>query len=230
MDRDTAVQRINQDLGFRQSGWAREQNIITMLQESQRNLEHGKTLPKFLLAQDATLALAAGSHTVAYPPGFLRLSDDTRLRYYGTAASVNQSPTFLTEKKYIDAVQAYGVTVPDMNTTSIQTVPPGAPKIYVFRPNNIDFITIADIGYTIYLDYYKSGDLLNSNIENQWLKDPAGAEWLIGDAGFRIASSLRDKDGMAVFDAMRTSGRAACFGEILASEEQSGPYQMGRNL
>lgn len=223
MDRDTAVARIRDGLGFRPSGWAREASIILRLQEAQRNLQKGKTLPKFLLQQDATIALAGGGHTAPYPTGFLRISDDTRLRYFAAGSEI---PTFLSERLYVDAVSANQQAV---DSTSLQTLPT-APSVYVFRPLNIDFVVKADRNYTLYLDYYKAGALLTTNIQNEWLADDAGGEWLIGEAGYRMAKDIRDKDGMSIFDDMRTAGRAALFGELLASETQSQPLRMGANL
>lgn len=222
MDRDTAVARIRDGLGFRPTGWAREATVILRLQEAQRNLQKGKTLPKFLLQQDATIALVAGTHIASYPTGFMRISDDTRLRYFPQSSEI---PVFLSERLYVDAVTA------NMQASEGSTLQarPAAPSVYVFRPNNIDFVVRADINYTIFLDYYKAAALLTSNIQNEWLADDAGGEWLIGEAGYRMAKDLRDKDGMSVFDDMRTAGRAACFGELLADETQSQPMRMGAN-
>lgn len=217
MDRATAVRRINLGLGFRPDGWSGEANVILLLQEAQRDLQKGKTLPKFLLQEDQTLSLLLGTHSVLYPIGFLRESDETRIRFFPVGSSL---PTFLERKLYIDAVEA------NIRETT-QTV---APSVYVMRHGFIDFVTTADKNYTLYWDYYKVAAPLTSNIENEWLADDVAAQWLIGEAGFRMARITRDQAAQTDFDAMRTAGRAACFGEILASEEASGPFVMGANL
>ena len=218
MLRSAAVRRINRDLGYRPDGWAREGDVISCLQEAQKNFEKGKTLPRFLLAEDQPLTLLVNTHSVAYPTGFLRISDDNPLHFFPTGSTV---PTYLQQKFYSDAVIA--------NITASSTEA-RAPSVYVLRKGSIDFITTANQQYNLLMDYYKAADLLTSDIENQWLADEgAGAEWLIGEAGYRMAVSLKDQSAMQSFDAMRTSGRAACFGELVTQETEGGPLQMGAN-
>jgi hypothetical protein len=206
-----------------------EATIILTLQEAQRDLERGKTLPKFLLQENQTLTLLAGQHTITYPSGFIRENDETRIRFFPPTSSV---PRFLVRKMYIDAVQANIFSATDPDTT----VEPVAPSVYVMRRSSIDFITVADQNYTLYWDYYKAADPLTSNIENAWLvSDPTtprlGApEWLIGEAGLRIARDLGNANAISIFSEMRQAGRAACFGEVIAEEDASGPVQMGANL
>lgn len=214
MDRDTAVQRINDGLGFRPAGNPLTDKIILRLQEAQRDLEKGKTLPQFLLQEDQPLALAAAAHTVAKPTGFLRESDIGRIHYTPTNST---SPIFL-ERKYFDDATLANTRIP---------VEPRGPKIYVIRRTVIDFITVADRAYTLTWDYYKAADLLTTNIENSWLLN--APEWLIGEAGLRLARDLRDKTAIELFTDILTRGRAATFGEDLAAETASGPLIMGAN-
>lgn len=227
MTRDEAVQRINEGLGFRPAGNPLETSIQAKLREAQRDLERGKSLPKFLLQQDQTFTLVAGTHTVALPAGFLREDDDNLPHYMPTATS--SLPVFLERRQYEDAV---------LGLTRIPVTPKG-PTIYVRRRGVLDFIIPADVNYTLTWSYYKAAVVLNSNITNEWLVDDpynvdgllVGApEWLIGEAGFRMAQSLRDDKAVQLFDGMRTQGRAACFGEDLVSETSGGPLQMGANL
>lgn len=205
MLRSDAVQRINRALGFRPSGNPLEATIILALQEAQRDLERGKTLPKFLLQEGASFTLLAGEYTVPLPSGFIRVSDDTPIS------------TFPPE------VQFFPITS-------------GESSVYVIQNSVINFIVPATQDYTLYWDYYKAADALTSDIENAWLvSDPTtprlGApEWLIGEAGLRIAMDLGNQNAIGIFTSMRQAGRAACFGEIIVFEEASGPYQMGANL
>src|SRR5688572_18012393 len=104
MLRSTAVQRINDGLGFRADGHSLESKIILRLQEAQRELEKGKTLPKFLILEDQTLTLLAGDHTIALPSNFIREDDENRIHY--TPPDVNL-PYYLSPKRYSDAVLAY---------------------------------------------------------------------------------------------------------------------------
>lgn len=227
MNRTAAVQRINQGIGFRASGNALESTIVSMLQEAQRDLERGKTLPRFLLQENQTLALVSGAHTAALPTGFLRESDDNALHFF---PSTTTRPVFLARRYFKDSLLAPSETLEDSPLPS-QSVPP---SVFVIRKTTIDFVTNANQNYTLYWDYYKAAALLTTDIENEWLVETPGPsmgapEWLIGEAGYRIAKDLRDADAMSIFDGLRTQGRAACFGEDIASELASGPLQMGAN-
>lgn len=222
MLRDAAVQRINRAIGFRASGNPLETTIIDTLQEAQRDLEKGKTLPKFLIQEDQTLTLVAGQHSVALPTGFLRDVDETRIRYYETTNSVR--PRFLKRTYMDDAILASSFRSETDPETPARN---RAPSVYVIRRATIDFITVANQNYTLFWDYYKADQVLSSNIENLWLAN--ASEWLIGEAGARLAADLGNQQAAASFEAMRTKGRAAVFGEILASELSSGPLQMGGN-
>lgn len=223
MDRTAAVALINQGIGFRATGNALESAIILKLQEAQRDLEKGKTLPKFLVQELQTLTLTANTHTSTKPTGFLREDDEVPLHFYPATAT---KPTFLERRFYKDAVLS------NLHDTSASSAPdePIAPSIYVVRQSVIDFITTADITYTLYWNYYKAADLLTSNVENAWLLN--APEWLWGEAGWRIAMDLAgpNSEMVAKFDRIRTAGRAAAFAEDLVAETASGPLQMGANL
>lgn len=211
MLRDVAVARIQDGLGFT----TRQANkIVLRLQEAQRELEKGKTLPSFLLQEDQTLALLVGTSTVVKPAGFLRI-DDSFKPYFIPTGEI--SPSFLSVKRNLtDALEA------NLDDEA------ASPQVMVVRNTVIDFINEADTNYTIVWQYYKSADLLTTNIENAWLAN--APDWLIGEAGWRMAMDLRDKDAVVIFDNLRKTGRAAVFGEIVASEEASGPLIMGANL
>lgn len=211
MLRDIAVTRIQDGLGF---ATRQTDKIILRLQEAQRELELGKTLPPFLLQEAQTLALAVGTSSVALPTGFLRIDDQFRPYFLTTGAT---SPTFLSVKRaYTDALDAnYDDT-------------PVGPKVMIIRRTVVSFVNNADADYTIVWQYYKAADVLTTNIENAWLAN--APEWLIGEAGWRMAMDTRDKDAVTIFDNMRKTGRAAVFGEIVADEESGGPLVMGANL
>lgn len=214
-----AVTRLNEGLGFRAAGHLQEPMFIRRIQEAQRDLEAGKTLPRFLLQENQPLFLAAGTHNVTYPGGFIRDDDDNRIHYTPVDSNV---PTYLKPMRYNDAVRTMAMRQrpdePQLTTTS--------PRVYVFRNFDIDFITVADIDYNFTWNYYgQSGLLFTAGDTNTWLQ--YAPEWLIGEAGERIARSLRDADALAEFQEMKTKARAAIFGDILADEDMMGPLQMG---
>src|SRR5215475_8223844 len=98
MDRATAVVKINDAIGFRPPGHALQPKIILRLQEAQRDLESGKTLPRFLLLEDQTFTLPLGEHAVNLPTGFIRL-DDNNLPHF------TNFDTFL--PTYLEVVRDY---------------------------------------------------------------------------------------------------------------------------
>lgn len=214
MTRTEAVTRINDGLGFRPAGHSLEPKIILRLQEAQRDLESGKTLPRFLIREDQPLTLLAGAHTALLPDGFIREDDDNRLHFFTPTSDIAK---YLKPKRYNDAVIA-----------NLREQGPIGPSVYVIRTNTIDFVTTADTDYDLVWNYFASDALLTSDSENAWLRE--APEWLIGEAGYRIAKDLRDADAVQLFDGLRTQGRAACFGDIIADEDASGPLIMGANL
>ncbi len=222
MSRSTAIARINQGIGFRAAGNALEANIILMLQEAQRDLEKGKTLPRFLLQESQPLTLDAGTHTVALPTGFLRDSDENPIHFFPVTTT---RPRYLTRYGYRVASEATDLV---QENDPAQTAESGAPERYAIRKATIDFIVNADQTYTLYWDYYKADAVLDSNITNEWLEN--ASEWLIGEAGWRLAMDLGNVDAVAKFDQMRKAGNRAVIGEEIASEISSGPLRMGANL
>jgi len=209
MLRSVAIQRIADGLGNR-SGLS--DKIALRLQEAQRDLEAGKTLPLFLKQEEQTLLLPVGQHAVALPAGFIREDDEEPLHYTSTTTL---SPIFLQRKTYAEALTAYG------------SEEPGGPEVYVLRRSTIDFIRVADQAYTFTWSYFKAADILASEIENDWLR--YAPDWLIGEAGLRMAKDLRDSDGVNVFTDIAVKGRAAWFAEHVAREESGGGFSLGED-
>lgn len=213
-----ATQRIKDGLGFF-TGTNRDATILLRLQEAQRDLEKGKTLPEFLLVEDFTDVLASGDHTIPVPTDFLYMKEEERPHYY---ISTSDQPVFLTRiMSYFDAVTA------NLNTDTSTTAT--APTVYVQRTETFDFITEADAAYTIYFSYYGAADVLGGSVTtNAWLAN--APEWLIGEAGLRIAMDTRNKGGVEIFTSMMTKARAAIFTAKITNEEADGPFIMGRDL
>jgi hypothetical protein len=221
MTRGDAVRRINEGLGFRPDGNPLEDKIVKRLQEAQRDLEKGKTIPPFLLQEDQNLVLAAGAHSAALPERFIRIDDDNLPHYFSLDLP---SPKYLKPfRQYVDAV-GYITHVRRFNLQTDAL----APGCFVIRKSTIDFVSKADREYTLIWNYYKGAAVLDSDTENEWLSE--APEWLIGEAGYRIALDARDQSAQQIFDDMRSKGRAAVFGDMLADEDAGGPLQMGEGL
>jgi hypothetical protein len=216
--RTEAVARISDAIGWRAVGHNKEDAIIRRLQEAQRMLEKGKTLPRFLLEEDYEVTLAQGDHSIPLPTGFLKFFDENLLHYTSTDTNL---ATYLSPMDYITAVK----NVEAQQRPDEIAITTRAPEVFVLRKNTIDFIATANTDYIIHFDYYKAADLLTADIENVWLQ--YASDWLIGEAGVRIAADLRDVDAVQLFNQMRNEGRQAVFNDIIESELQSSPIVIG---
>jgi hypothetical protein len=206
-----AIARIQDGLGFASR---HSDKILLRLKEAQRDLEKGKTLPKFLLQEAQTFTLLSGTSTVALPTGFLRMDDDNP-PYFNNTGSVKPNYIRIVRSGQDAAISNWSET-------------PATPKVAVIRKSVLDFIApvSGDIGFT--WSYYKADDLVALDEENLWLAN--APEWLIGEAGLRMAMDVRDKGAVEIFTTLTAKGRAAVFAEIIASEDQGGPLVMGEEL
>lgn len=219
MQGSEAVSRIKEGLGFL-SGSHHDNRIIARLNEAQREFEKGKSLPKFLLQEDETLALAADEHEIALPTGFLRVFDDEKPHYLPTNSTI---PVFLTRKYYTDAALAY-----QQYRSGAVEITARAPEVYVIRKSTIDFLAPADDDYTITWSYFKAADAITSGAENEWLASVP--ELMVGEAGLRMARDVRDADAIAIFKDMRDMAYRAFLSEMVVEEIADGPIEMGAGL
>lgn len=229
---DLAVQRVNRGLGFLPVGHGQTNDIIQCFDEAQRDLEKGKTLPRFLLREDQPLLLPTGEHKIALPTDFLRPDDDNPLSY--VAPDSNLVHYLYHSRSYREAVAAIQSTQrPDQPQQGTDV-----PMVYVLRGpdiamaalvGTIDFITIANVDYNLTWNYYgNGGQLVDTGTENLWLKH--APEWLIGEAGLRMAIDKRDKGAVELFTKMMREGRMAAYADDRAFEDAGGPLIMGGNL
>lgn len=208
MDRDTARQRIQDGLGF---STTLADKIVLRMQEEQRDLERAKTLPPFLVVEDATLNLLATTNTVALPDDFLRRTN-VMMRF--TPAGTTK-PQTVPWRNFDQAQETFG----DVDVSG--------PKAAVLRTSTILFFPAADVDYTLTWDYYAKDELLTTNVENLWLAN--APELIIGGAGLRIAKDRRDAGAMQLFGDMYKQARSTWFGETVVQEQDDGPYCLGSN-
>ena len=189
--------------------------LFLRMQESQRNMEQGKTLPWFLIEEDNPLTLAIDTNTVALPEGFIREVDWQPMRYIDSTATT-PTPRKVMKKTFEDALDAYGARLD------------GAPLVYVIRKEEFYFFPAADVEYTLYHSYYKAGDILDTNIENVWLE--VVPELLIGDAGARMAADLRDDYAKGLFGEIRNAAWDSVFKETIMRGEAARRQAVGSGL
>lgn len=208
MLRSVAVARIQDGLGFRPG---LSDKIILRLQEEQRDLERGKTLPKFLVSEDQTLTLTIATNSVTLPIDFLRRTNKL-LRYTPAGETVTQTIPW---KEYDNAYSEFA------------SKDPAGPSVAVLRQGSIYFLPTAAATYTITWDYYAKDDLLDADIENAWLAN--APELLIGGAGLRMAKDIRNDKAIALFGDIYKQARMTWFGEMVVQEAEDGPLLLGAN-
>ena len=83
MDRNAAVLRMQQTLGFRDD---LETQLIAGLQDAQVDLEQGTTLPWFLKTEVSSISTFADEERVKLPSDFLRQWEEDPLWYFNDDA------------------------------------------------------------------------------------------------------------------------------------------------
>lgn len=216
--RTQAIQRIKDGLGFRRATNL-DDRIILRLQEAQRELEAGKTLPEFLKVSDHLVTLVAGTQTAFVPFAFLR-EDYTEPMYFRKDNDPKGKKVFLNR---VDADDAF--------TLYWNNGLPASPRVYVVRRPSptlawtLDFVNPVDRDYTFHFSFYEHDTDIGTTESTKWLA--FAPEWIIGEAGIRMAADARDPDGVSLFGDMMKKGRLAVLGETLMSETAVQPIQMG---
>lgn len=215
MNFSDAVALVLEDLGNR-TGSGITARVKRRFAPAQRDLESGKTLPKFLLVEDEALVLTSASSALPLPSGFIRFETPPHF-----IPVDSDKPVFVKPKT--DYQAAFEANVGSDAAT---------PQVFCIRQSTIDFINRPSQTVNMVWSYYKRAAALSADGDtNAWLNDlSGGADWLIGEVGWRSAMGARDADAITIFDKLRTAGRAACLGEIIAAEESTGPLVMGANL
>lgn len=221
MLRSEAIAIIKRGTGFRPT---QDGTIIAALQAQQRMLEHGKTLPNWLLTFDAPITVTAGSNTIALPARFLRFHDDYEM-YYTNASGAR---VFLPRKQYTEAYQAYVANGEADDSAIIPSPPNTYPKVVVLYSKTTGIVVpTPSVSFTAYATCYIGAAVLDSEIENAWLAN--APDYLVGLAGVQVAGQLRDKDALAAFSTMAKQGIASYLGDVVEDELAGRPLLMGRN-
>lgn len=215
MDRSAAVARIQRGLGFRSD---LDTEIVSALQEAQRFLEIGRTLPKFLLQEDQTLTLTSGTNAVSLPTRFIREYVQEPLRYEDT--SVTPATVTVLEKMTLEEARLKYIAADA-----------GKPVAYVRRQSTLDIYPTPDDDYALTWSYFQGGVVLSSDVENAWLATPTGSpETLIGRAGMIMAEDLVYAEGYAKFSKMYQEAWAGLRARDILAEEEADPVIVGGRL
>ncbi len=209
MFRDVARARIQQTLAFRTD---KETEIIAALQDAQVMLERGAELPWFLLSEVASITTTDGEERMALPTDFLREWEDDPLWYF-VAGSGGDADTWTELAK------------DDLALLRSKYPGEGAPVAYALDVKYFRIFPTPDDTYTLKMMYFKADAVLTTNIENQWLT--YFPHLVIGEAGQLLATGLRDKDAIAIFQKWIDEGRNRMLIENEARMHASHGYTMG---
>lgn len=219
MLRSEAISIIKRGLGFRTT---QDAAIIAALQEAQRILELGHTLPQWLLSYDAPILMFANNPSFTLPTGFIRMHDDYDLYYVNS----DSARVFLPRRNYTEAYQAYVASGSENDTpASVDSV---YPQVWTQRGKTTGILTpTPTVSFTGYLTYYKAADKLTADIENAWLLN--SPDTLIGMAGMTVAGQLRDNDAYQKFAQRANIAGKSLMGDIVEEELAGRALVMGRD-
>jgi hypothetical protein len=213
MTRDEAVAIIQEQLGFRSD---LSTNIITNLKLAQTTLEAGPTKPWFLIEEDSYIRTTADEPRLPIPSDFLSETDQALLRYVpddltdGEVRLIKDDYDVL-EKNYLDSL-----------TGTIET---GTPEAYALLGDYFRIFPTPDDDYLIRQIYYAQDTVLDTNVENGWLK--YFPYLLIGKAGGQIAAALRDSTAASTFRGWETEGRLIMVSQTYDREFANRDMQIG---
>ena len=209
MDRDTAVERVQETLGFTT---AHTTKIISRLQDAQVDLEKGMTLPWFLRTEISSISTVAAEERVKLPSDFLRQWEEDPLWYYNADAEETADVWKALIKEELETLRN------DLPGT-------GSPQAYSLDDSYFRIFPTPDAAYVLKMIYYKADALLTTNVENLWLEH---FPWLlIGIAGAPLAAGLRDKEAVSVFAALEAKHHAKMVVDTEARIHAGRRYVMG---
>ena len=207
MLRSDAVTRINRGLDF---GERSTDLIVAQLLESQRLLEKGKTLPRWLIQEDETMTVTVGTGEIALPTGFIREVEGESFYYVDDETD---EPIML-EKMGLHEAKArfYGSDA-------------ARPQAYVLRNDTVAFFPERSEEVALLWSYYKKASLLDTDIENEWLAN--NPEALIGHAGMVLAKDLGNPGATQRFTDLFNEAWGNQFKEDIERERDNDPLIMG---
>lgn len=212
MLRSAAITRIQRGLGFRSD---QSDNIVSALQEAQRLLEKGRSLPFFLLQEGQTLTFTSGSAEIALPTGFIREKSGE----HPYALDDTGVPVFLEKLTFEEGTMRF----------VSETITARKPVAYTLRTSTIkSWPPERDASYDFTWSYYKAADVLSSDVENAWLA--SAPEALIGRAGMILATDLRNKSALDLFKGMYAEAWSGAFAEGVLREDEGDEIIVGGRL
>jgi len=212
-----AVDLMKRRLGFRRN---LDAECLFELREAQKRAEDvSRTQPWFLLQHNATIVTTADVATVALPDDFIKETDtSTSLLRYTPLLDDSLIPVKTLTKADSPELVAY-------YTETGGTVLTGGPRSYVLEKTQFRFYPTPDDVYTLYWDYHAKDDPIALDEENEWLK--YASDYIIGDAGIRLARDIRNADAAATFLQMFNEGQKQVIAGTVERELAGRELRMG---
>lgn len=201
MTRDEAVAIIHQQMGFRSD---LSSVIVTHMKLAQQQLELEPAKPWFLLTETLSTETEEGQPKVLMPSGSIAMLEefDNGALYYVPDSGDDEGKNLKLGKF------EYDVLVENYKDTD-----PGYPVAYALRGKYFHIFPTPDDIYTLKILIYANDTILDSNVENNWLKYAPLV--LIGKTLKMIATAPRDQVAKTTGQEWEREGRLA----LIAAEE-----------
>ena len=186
MTRDEGVAIIKEQLAFKTT---LDSNIVTLMQLAQTTLERSPPRPWFLESPVTSLVSVADNELIALPTGFITEMDEHPLFYVDSDGFKHALP----KDDYATLAQTF------------KEVEADEPQAYALLHENIAIFPTPDAVYDFSWRFYKADTVLDTNVENNWLKEVPLL--LLGSTGQLIAGGpIRDKVAMDIFTQWISTG------------------------
>lgn len=213
MTRDEGVALIQDQLAFKTT---LADAIVRQMQLAQTTLEK-QHKPWFLISEDSFVNTTASEQRVEVPEDFLAETEEAVLRYVPT--DPEEEEVELTKDDY-DTLRS---NFKDEDTGLFEE---GPPEAYCLMGKYFRIFPTPDDTYQLRMVYFKKDDTLDTNIENQWLKEVPLL--LLGMAGLLIAKGpIRDQVAASVFSDWIAEGKATLMRQDEERQHTNRKYQMG---
>lgn len=208
MTRDEAVVLIQQVLGFRTDLTTA---IIINMKLAQTSLESAPVKPWFLLSEYSTISTVIGEARIGLPSDFLEEHEEGALLYRPDDTTLDD--VVLIKESLDDLLDEFASS--DV----------GEPEKYALEGGYFRLGPTPDDEYVLKMIYYKQDTVLDSNVENNWLK--YAPLLLIGAAGMTLAPGVRDPVAQAEFSRMKSEGSLLLHSQNEARQHANRSYQVG---
>ena len=209
MTRDEAVTRMRRDLAFNNS--LNAVTLVDALKDAQISLENEPELPFFLRTEVSSILTVAGEERVQLPTDFLTIVEDDALWLFDSTADKKWTEL---PKHDLDALRRKFASSDDAK-----------PQAYALDNLYFRMFPTPDAIYTLKMIYIAKASILDTNIQNAWLKHfPLLLRSL---AVKQVTKGTRDVSAYNLAKADEIAERARLRTFIIARETTNLTYQMG---